>query len=163
MLRMNMWKTDDRIICWGGKTEELLIKRQTHDSAYLCAQTLPDLQHLCYMLLWTVFLFKKVLFYWSKVDLQCCVNFSCPAKWFSYCYTQYTQSFFRFFSILVYQGTLNISSLCHIGRPCCLSTLYIVTYVCQPHSPTPPLCNPLPLGNYCPWVWKHVSNFNKFV
>ena len=24
------------------------------------------------------------LFYWSTVDLQCCVNFCCTAKWFSY-------------------------------------------------------------------------------
>ena len=29
------------------------------------------------------FLFLN-LFYWSIVDLQCCVNFCCVAKWFSY-------------------------------------------------------------------------------
>ena len=26
-------------------------------------------------------------FYWSRVDLQCCVNICCTAKWFSYIYT----------------------------------------------------------------------------
>ena len=31
--------------------------------------------------------FKKILFiYWSIVDLQHCVSFRCPAKWFSYIY-----------------------------------------------------------------------------
>ena len=151
MLRMNMWKTDDRIICWGGKTEELLIKRQTHDSTYLRAQTLLDLQHLCYMLLWTIFLFKKILFYWCKVDLQCCVNFSCPAKWFSYTYSQYTQSFFRFFSIAVYHGILIISSLCHIGIPCCLSTLYIIVCVCLTQTSNTSFPQNLPL------LGKHMS------
>ena len=40
------------------------------------------------------------LFYWSIVDLWCCVNFYCIAKWFSYTYI--------FFSIMVYHGILNI-------------------------------------------------------
>ena len=35
------------------------------------------------------------LFYWSTVDLQCCGNFSCTAKWFSYTYI-YTFLFFKF-------------------------------------------------------------------
>ena len=28
----------------------------------------------------------KIYFYWSRVDLQCCVSFRCPAKWFLYVY-----------------------------------------------------------------------------
>ena len=32
------------------------------------------------------FLIFCSLFYWSIVDLQCCVNFYCTAKWFSYTY-----------------------------------------------------------------------------
>ena len=30
--------------------------------------------------------FLKIWFYWSLVDWQCCVNFCCTAKWFSYIY-----------------------------------------------------------------------------
>ena len=29
---------------------------------------------------------KKRIFYWSVVDLQCCVSFRCIAQWFSYTY-----------------------------------------------------------------------------
>ena len=36
------------------------------------------------------FIFK---FYWSIVDLQCCISFRCAAKWISYAYT-YIHSFF---------------------------------------------------------------------
>ena len=32
------------------------------------------------------YFFKKFLFYWSIVDLQCCINFYCKAKWFGYTY-----------------------------------------------------------------------------
>ena len=30
--------------------------------------------------------FDVFLFYWSVVDLQCCISFTCTAKWFSYTY-----------------------------------------------------------------------------
>ena len=40
------------------------------------------------------------LFYWSTVDLQCCVHFCCAAKWLSYAYT-----YFLFLSLfLFFQG-----------------------------------------------------------
>ena len=43
---------------------------------------------------WTLFSFN--FFNWSIVDLQCCVNFHCTAKWFSYTYI-YTYSFLKIF------------------------------------------------------------------
>ena len=42
-------------------------------------------------------LFFNYIFYWSIVDLQCCVSFRCTAKWISYTYT-YIHSFYRLFS-----------------------------------------------------------------
>ena len=39
-------------------------------------------------------------------DLQCCVSFTCTAKWVSYIYT-YMHSFFRFFSHIGYYRVLN--------------------------------------------------------
>ena len=46
------------------------------------------------------------IFNWSIVDLLCCVNFCCIAKWLIYTYT-YT-FFFIFFSIIIYPRILNI-------------------------------------------------------
>ena len=58
------------------------------------------------------FLFSN-LYCWSIVDLQCCVNFCCIAKWFRYIYIHihiytYTYIFSTFFSIMVYHRILNI-------------------------------------------------------
>ena len=36
------------------------------------------------------------------------------------------------------------SSLCHTGRPYCLSILYMIVCICQPQPPHPTL----PLGNH---------------
>ena len=33
------------------------------------------------------------LFYWSIIDLQCCIGFRCTAKWFSYIYISFPDSF----------------------------------------------------------------------
>ena len=43
-------------------------------------------------------------FYWSIVDLQCCVSFRCTAKWISYTYT-YSHSFLDSFPIQIITET----------------------------------------------------------
>ena len=55
-----------------------------------------------------------LLFNWNMVDLQCCINFCCIAKRFSYTF------FFMFFSIMVCHKTLNIGSC---------ATQYDLTYL----------------------------------
>ena len=58
----------------------------------------------------SLFIFLN-LFYWSIVDLQCCVSFCYTAEWFSYAYIYiYTYIyifFFIFFSIMVYYRILH--------------------------------------------------------
>ena len=70
-------------------------------------------------------LFLNILFYWSIVDLQCCVNFCCRAKWFS--------NIYFFFHVLFHpslsQG-IKHSFLCYTVGPCCLPTLYIIVCIC---------------------------------
>ena len=44
----------------------------------------------------------KVLFYWSRVDLQCCVNYCCTAKWLSYTHTHSSSYSFPLWFIIGY-------------------------------------------------------------
>ena len=75
-------------------------------------------------LLFILFYLKKN-FNWNIVDLQCCVNFYCTAKWFSYTYI--------LLHILFHYGLsqdIEYSSLCYTVGPCCLSILYIIVCIC---------------------------------
>ena len=51
-----------------------------------------------------------VIFYWSTVNLQCCVHFCCTAKWLSYIHVYIL---FIFFSIVVYCRIVNVVPFCH--------------------------------------------------
>ena len=65
-------------------------------------------------------------FYWSIVDLQCCVNFCCIAKWVTY--TNIYIPFHTLFHDGLSQDS-EYSSLCVTVGPCCLSILHIVVSV----------------------------------
>ena len=75
-------------------------------------------------------------FNWSIVDWQCCVSFSCTAKWFGYICNWKD---FRFFSIIDYYKILSIVPWANTVGPCYLSVLYSVMWICwwqvlSPHS-----------------------------
>ena len=71
-----------------------------------------------------------ILFYWSIVDLQCCVNFCYIAKWSSYIYIYvYICNLHILFHDGLSQDTEH-SSLCSTVGPCCLSLLYVIVCIC---------------------------------
>ena len=64
---------------------------------------------------------------WSIADLQCCANFCCTTKWFSYTYV------YILFHILFHyclSQDIEYSLLCSTVRPCCVSILYIIVCIC---------------------------------
>lgn len=83
-------------------------------------------QGVVYQVLFIYLIFLKNVFYGHIVDLQSCINFCCPAKWFSYthtcvCVCSFSCSFF-------YCGLLRVieySSLCCRIGLCCLHLLCI--------------------------------------
>ena len=85
--------------------------------------------------------FKKYLFYWNIVDLQCCVHFFCIVQWFSYPYI------YIIFHILFHYGLsqeIEYSSLCYTVGPYCLSITDIILCICQSQIPSLSLPTPLP-------------------
>ena len=107
------------------------------------------MQHCTYVLMWkfvptyssaflSIYFFK---FYLSTVDLQCCVNFCCIAKWFSYTYIILFHILFHYH---LSQDT-EYSSPCYTVGVCCLSTLYISLHLLIPNSQFIPPPTFLPL------------------
>ena len=88
----------------------------------------------------------KFIFYWTIVDLQCCVSFRCMAKWFI---CMYTYTFIRFQILFPCKLSQNIeqSSLCYTVGPCWLSILCIVVCICQSQSPNLSLPPPFTFGD----------------
>ena len=76
---------------------------------------------------WIVHSFFIDFFFWSIVDLQCCVGFGYIAKWFSYINT--CICIYSFSNSYLLQD-IEYGSLCYTGGLCWLSILYIVVYIC---------------------------------
>ena len=94
-------------------------------SPYSIYHTVWSLQ-VCFLVrLWIL-----LLFYWSIIDLQCCLSFWHTAKWLSYTYLHaYTYSFSFSFPLWFITGFW-IHSLCCTVGPCCLCILNIVVFIC---------------------------------
>ena len=104
------------------------------------------IEFVCYAL---CFLIKKILCC-HVVDLQCCVNFWCTAKWFIYIYINV---FKIVFSVMVYHGILNIVPCAF--QSVCAKSLQSCPTLCSPIDCSPPgssVC-----GIFQPWVLERVS------
>ena len=68
--------------------------------------------------LWEISFFKIYIYiYWTIVDLYCCVNFCCTAKWLSH------RHIYNLYYVLFHYGLsqdIEYSSLCYTVVPCCI-------------------------------------------
>ena len=93
-------------------------------SIYLNLSNRGDFSHsYIFTYFWAKSFFN--LFCWNIVDSQCCLNFGCTTKWFSYIY-----SYFNILFCYDLSQDTEYSSLCYTVGPCCLSILYITACIC---------------------------------
>ena len=74
---------------------------------------------------------------WSIVDLQCCANFCCTAKWPNHIYIYIYIYIYSLFYVIfpgLSQETRYIS-LCYRVRPHSLSTLNVIVCIYEPQAP----------------------------
>ena len=104
-------------------------------------------------------------FYWSIVDLQCCVNFCCRAKWFSYTYIySFSYSFPLWFIIGLF---LNFWILFYFFIQQVLISYPFYTHQCihvNPNlpthhttTPTPPWLSPLGVHTFVLYICASIS------
>ena len=87
------------------------------------SDNLPSSNGLSTLITSTPSLFTTLFFfYWSIVDLQCCVNFWYTAQWFSY-------TIYMFFFHYGWSHDIEYSSLSYTVGHCCLS--YYCTLICH--------------------------------
>ena len=91
------------------------------------------------------------------VDLQCCINFCCTARWFSYTHTHICRFFLYSFPLWFITGCWIWLSVVYSGTLLFIHSTYKSLHLLTPTSrsiPPPPPCPwDLPVCSLCPWVY----------